>query len=166
MWDWERSMHFCAHLRPISPQILMFGESLCLLIHWDSSCSMLSEYGSSFCSLTPGMLLLKMSKISGSSLNSAVAPGFGLVTMPRKRGVWETSSTMAKMNGMLTAKIGIVRTNVTEVAAEASAPSSFSSMLEACCTPETARGPTAIPDRSGPENSVPKPGQENQKSQM
>lgn len=112
------------------------------------------------------MLLLKKCKISGSSLNLAVAPGFGLVTIPRKRGVCETSSTMEKMNGMLTAKMGIVRTRVTEVAAEASAPSSFSSILDACCTPETTSGPTAIPDRSGPENSVPKPGQENQKSQI
>lgn len=110
------------------------------------------------------MLLLKKPKISGSSLNSAVAPGFGLVIVPRKRGVCDASSTTAKMNGMLTEKIGMVRTKVTEVAAEASAPSSFSSMLEVCCTPETTSGPAAMPDRSGPVNSVPKPWEENQKT--
>lgn len=150
-------MCFGAPLRSNSPPTRMLGESLGFLVHSDSSCSMLSQYGSSFCGLSLGMVLLKKPKVSGSSLNSADAPGFGLVTVPRKRGVYETSSTTAKRNGLLTTKRGMVRTRMTEVAAEASAPSSFSSMLEACCTPETTSGPAAIPDRSGPENSVPKP---------
>lgn len=70
--------------------------------------------------------------VAGSSLESTVALGFGLVTIPRKSGVCETSSTMAKMNGILTANTGTVRTRVIDVAADASAPCSFNSMLEAC----------------------------------
>lgn len=49
------------------------------------------------------------------------------------------------------------REMTTVVAAAASAPSSFISMMDLCITLETSRGPSAMLAKLGPENMSPRP---------
>lgn len=86
------------------------------------------------------------------------APGFGLEMTPRKNGVWLKSSIRAKKNGWLTVNEGLEREMTTLVAATASAPSSFISTLDICCTLDTNKGPSAIRSSFGWLNSFSKPG--------
>lgn len=79
------------------------------------------------------------------------------MTMPMKSGVWEASSTNAKRKGELTEKREMERMEVIAVVADASAPSSLSSMVLAWRTSVTFRGWSEIPERSGPENKEPRP---------
>lgn len=93
----------------------------------------------------------------GSLLITGCLSGAGFVTMPMKRGVREASSTIAKKNGELTAKEEMERVELTAVVAEASAPSSLSSMVLACRTLVTLSGWSEIADRSGPANRLSRP---------
>lgn len=82
------------------------------------------------------------------------------MTTPMKRGVRVASSTRAKRKGELAEKRERERVEVTTVAADASAPSSLSSMVLAWWTSDTLRGWSEIPERSGPENREPRPDRE------
>lgn len=86
------------------------------------------------------------------------APGFGLLMTPMKIGTWVLSSIRAKKKGWLRWNTGLdAREMTTVVAAAASAPSSFISMVDLCITLETSRGPSAISARLGLENIPPRP---------
>lgn len=89
--------------------------------------------------------------------------GAGFVTMPMKRGVKEASSTRAKRKGEFTENMETERMEVTTVVAEASTPSSLSSIVLACRMPVTVRGWSDIPERSGPENREPRPDRYNER---
>lgn len=92
--------------------------------------------------------------------------GAGFVTMPMKRGVREASSTRAKRKGEFTENMETERMEVTTVVAEASTPSSLSSIVLACRMPVTVRGWSDIPERSGPENREPRPDGHNEKQRQ
>lgn len=93
-----------------------------------------------------------------TSLCKMGAPGFGLLIIPMKMGAWVVSSTRAKKNGWMRWKTGLdAREMTTVVAAVASAPSSFISMLDLCITLDTIRGPSAMLARLGLENTSPRP---------
>lgn len=85
------------------------------------------------------------------------------MTMPMKRGVKEASSTRAKRKGEFTENMETERMEVTTVVAEASTPSSLSSIVLACRMPVTVRGWSDIPERSGPENREPRPDRYNER---
>lgn len=95
----------------------------------------------------------------GSSLSMRSLSGAGFVTMPIKRGTREASSTRANRKGELTENMEMERRLVTTVAADASTPSSLSSTVLAWRTLPTLRGWSEIPERSGPENREPRPGE-------
>ena len=86
------------------------------------------------------------------------APGFGLFTTPIMIGTLVLSSMRLKKKGRSTEKMGVdIREMMTAVAAAASAPSSFSSMLDLWLTLDTNRGPSVIPARLGFEKIAPRP---------
>ncbi|TNN47457.1 hypothetical protein EYF80_042342 [Liparis tanakae] len=93
----------------------------------------------------------------GSSLSMRSWSGAGLVTMPMKSGAREASSTRAKRKGELTENCETERMEVTTVVADASTPSSLSSMALAWRTPVTLSGRSEIPERSGAKNRDPRP---------
>lgn len=80
-----------------------------------------------------------------------------MVTTPMKRGTIEDSSTRAKKKGELTEKWEMERVAVTAVVADASTPSSLSSMALACRTLDTLSGWFEMPERLGTEKREPRP---------
>lgn len=89
------------------------------------------------------------------------APGLGLLITPIKIGILVTSCISAKKKGWLRWKTGLDALEITTVvAAAASAPSSFISMLDLCITLDTSRGPSEISAKLGEENISPRPNKE------
>lgn len=102
-----------------------------------------------------------LSLLPWSPLCNRGAPGFGLLMTPMKIGTCVISSIRAKKKGWIRWKTGLdAREMTTLVAAAASAPSSFISMLDLCSTLDTRRGPSEISAKFGLENISPSPNTE------